>query len=542
MKVCVFTGIFSKDAPFECPGVFPRIQGWDYVMLTNSDPASFPASSWDIRQVPLPDEVRALNRRYIYANRYYKWHPQQVLSEYDVVIYTDGMYAVNASCEAEWRRLADLVHSGAYSIIQQKHQHRACAYAESDAIVDCRKDTRPRMDAVKAHMSASHYPPRSGLYWNAVYVLNNRCELIKQAWAELWEDMKRMSYRDQPLYAFHVWKHGLKDRIHLATLEPMLSTQVHTDVHHHYLAPDGRELNPDGELPPAPAPGPETAPSAAEVNHVVRGTGKTVAIVGYGYVGKAMYEFFSQKHRTIYYDPYVDGSCTQDEVNRADLAVVCVFTPAGDDGACDVSIVDSVIAWIQSPVILIKSTVAPGTTDAMKKKYGKRIVFSPEYIGESEYGTGKHNFNKSALNHSFVTLGGDARDTEHVADLIMPIFGPNKTYMFTDAVTAELAKYMENCFFATKLVFCYEFAQICKAFGANYHAVRECWLLDPRMESSHSAVFSYNAEPFSGKCLPKDLKAICAASRAAGYEALFLQSVDSNNARIGKQRRASWSH
>lgn len=538
MKVCVFTGIFSKDAPFECPGQFPKIQGWDYVMLTNSDPAGFPECSWDIRQVPLPEEVKPLNRRYIYANRYYKWHPQEALSDYDVVIYTDGMYAVNAGFEAEWRRLAELVHSGTYSIVQQKHQHRVCAYAESDAIVDCRKDTRPRMEAVKAYMAGAKYPRASGLYWNAVYVLNNRCERVKQAWRDMWEDMKRLSYRDQPLYAFHVWRHGLADRIHLATLEPMLLTLVHTDVHHHYLAPDGRELNPDGDLEVKPeAPHAAVVPTPPSV-----ATKKTVAIVGYGYVGKAMFEFFSQKHHTIYYDPFVEGSCTQEEVNRAHLAVVCVFTPAGENGECDVSIVDSVISWIQSPVILIKSTVAPGTTDAMKKKHGKRIAFSPEYIGESEYGTGKHNFNKSALNHSFVTLGGDARDTEYIADLIMPIFGPNKTYMFTDAVTAELAKYMENCFFATKLVFCYEFAQICKAFGANYHAVRECWLLDPRMESSHSAVFSYNAEPFSGKCLPKDLKAICAASRAAGYEAAFLQSVDTNNARIGRQRRASWSH
>ena len=266
-----------------------------------------------------------------------------------------------------------------------------------------------------------------------------------------------------------------------------------------------------------------------------------VAIVGYGYVGKAMYNFFKVKYNVIFYDPFVEGSCTKEEVNHADLAVVSVFTPSAPDGSCDTSIVESVIEWIDTPVIMIKSTIEPGTTEALKKKFNKRIVFSPEYIGESDYDTGRHNFNKNAMNLSFITLGGDPLDTNYCADIIYPIFGPNKTYKFVDATTAELAKYMENCFFATKLVFCYEFEAICKSFGARYHEVRECWLLDPRMESSHTGVFASNTEPFSGKCLPKDIKAICSAAEKKGYSANFLKAVEDNNKRIGTARRASIS-
>lgn len=263
---------------------------------------------------------------------------------------------------------------------------------------------------------------------------------------------------------------------------------------------------------------------------------KTIAIVGYGYVGKAMYEFYAPKYKTIFYDPFVEGSCSKEDVNAADLAVVCVFTPEAPDGACDTSIVEEVITWIETPVILIKSTIAPGTTDRLKKATGKRIVFSPEYIGESDYDTGRHNFNKSVKNAGFMTFGGDPLDVDYCIALAVPIFGPNKTYHVTDALTAELAKYMENCFFATKLVFCYEFERICRGFGASYNAVRECWLLDPRMETSHSGVFLQNKEPFSGKCLPKDLKAITAAATTAGYSPEFLRSVWENNVRIGNHR------
>jgi nucleotide sugar dehydrogenase len=261
-----------------------------------------------------------------------------------------------------------------------------------------------------------------------------------------------------------------------------------------------------------------------------------IGIVGYGYVGKAMYNFYSKKYTTIYYDPFVEGSCSQNEINKCDLAIVCVFTPPAHDGSCDTSIVESTIEWLQTPLILIKSTIAPGTTDKLKAAYGKRICFSPEYIGESTYNTGKHNFNKDVSNIDFITIGGSTEDVHDIVDIIMPIFGPNKKYQMVDAIIAELAKYMENSYFAMKLTFCYEFERICAAYNANYHAIRECWLLDPRVESSHTAVFRTNTHPFDGKCLPKDLAAIISGSQQHGYDPKLLKEVQQSNDRIGNIR------
>lgn len=124
-------------------------------------------------------------------------------------------------------------------------------------------------------------------------------------------------------------------------------------------------------------------------------------------------------------------------------------------------------------------------------------------------------------------------------EYFVPIMGPNKTYHATDALTAELAKYMENCYLATKVVFSYEFDRICRAFGTSFLAVRECWLLDPRMEASHTAVFKTNQRPYDGKCLPKDVRAMIAASEAKGYAPRFLKEVDASNDRIGELRGAS---
>lgn len=277
-----------------------------------------------------------------------------------------------------------------------------------------------------------------------------------------------------------------------------------------------------------------------------------VGIVGCGYVGKAMYRAFLEGYNNVpgtvvWYDPYVPShvlwgvqtaSALPEVINTCDLVIISVPTPAQEGGTCDLRALHDVFAWLSdAPLIMIKSTVTPGTTDALSAQYPKkRIVFSPEYIGESNYFTGKHDFTNDPRRLDFVTIGGSRENVSTAIDLLLPVFGPNKKYNHTDALTAEMAKYMENAYLALKVTFCYEFDQICKAHGADYHAVRECWLLDPRIESSHTGVFKDNIIPWAGKCLPKDLSAIIQSSRVHGYTPDLLREVVASNTRIGEAR------
>lgn len=257
-----------------------------------------------------------------------------------------------------------------------------------------------------------------------------------------------------------------------------------------------------------------------------------IAIVGYGYVGKAMYHFCASHYSTIWYDPHIAGSCSKEEVNDCDLAIVCVFTPTGNQGRCDTSIVEEVVDWIDTPLILIKSTIAIGTTRRLKEKTGKRICFSPEYIGESTYDTGFYNFNKDMKHHSFYIFGGDKKDTADLVSIFQVISGPTKVYKQTDETSAEITKYMENAFFSTKVIFCHEFNQICNHFNVDYNEVRECWLLDPRIGPSHSCVFKNKEYPYDGKCLPKDIAAVIYSAKEAGYTPALLEEVVASNERI----------
>ena len=262
---------------------------------------------------------------------------------------------------------------------------------------------------------------------------------------------------------------------------------------------------------------------------------KKIGIVGLGYVGTAIYDFFKEHYEVIFFDPEKENSSSKEEINTCDLGVVCVPTPIAEDKSCDLSLVEETVNWLETPLILMKSTVEPGTTDKLREETGKRIVFSPEYSGESTYWS-PYLFDNDIKEEPWYTFGGDPEDTTILVNTYMKVVGPTKTYQQTDAKAAEVAKYVENCFYATKVLFCYEIAEICKRTGVDYNEMRELWLLDPRVNKMHTAVFTENNKPFGGKCFPKDISALVKFAQKNGYEAKFLEEVIRSNERVGKIR------
>jgi UDPglucose 6-dehydrogenase len=245
-----------------------------------------------------------------------------------------------------------------------------------------------------------------------------------------------------------------------------------------------------------------------------------VGIVGCGFVGGSLLKLFS---RCVVYDP-AKKLGTQESINQCEHVFVSVPTPTAPGGACDVSIVEEVVGWIESDLIVIRSTVTPGTTDRLRRMTGKRIIFQPEYIGE----TVAHPL----LDHQaqgFSILGGPIEDTSAVADLYKRHFHACHRFYLTTALTAELAKYMENAFYATKVTFCNEFFDIAHAFGVDYNELREAWLADPRISRDHTFVYP-DDRGFGGKCLPKDTTAIIAAAAEQGCLTPLLRAVMAANA------------
>lgn len=247
-----------------------------------------------------------------------------------------------------------------------------------------------------------------------------------------------------------------------------------------------------------------------------------VGCVGAGVVGTAMRELCGPT--TVMYDPNIpEFANTRDQINTCDVVFINVPTPMSDDGSCNTSIVEEVVAWIGAPLIIIRSTVSPGTTDRLIEKYGKRIVFQPEYLGE----TPGHIFVDMGT-RPFAVLGGRPEDTSAAADFYKHYYNAYMQFYFCDAVTAELCKYMENAFYAVKVTFVNEWFDIAKAHGVDFNVLREMWLADTRISRDHTFVYP-QGRGFSGKCLPKDCNAIVYASRQRGYEPKFMAACLARN-------------
>lgn len=260
-----------------------------------------------------------------------------------------------------------------------------------------------------------------------------------------------------------------------------------------------------------------------------------VAIIGMGYVGKAYLKVFPD---AIQYDEPL-GIGTREEVNTCELAIVSVPTPMQDSEdefkKVDLSIIENVVSWLETPFILIKSTIPPGTTDKFVQAHGKRIAFSPEYVGEGKYQITpwKYMSADDPRTHEFQIFGGEKETRDAIANIFVRVLGPEKFYYLVDAIEAEIIKYMENSWGAMKVIFAQEFYDVCQKFGASYHRVREGWALDNRVERMHTAIF-VDERGFSGKCYPKDLNGIVAAGDEVGSDLSLIKAVLRKNRRYTK--------
>ncbi|MGH9534497.1 MAG: hypothetical protein ACRD2E_06535 [Terriglobales bacterium] len=251
-----------------------------------------------------------------------------------------------------------------------------------------------------------------------------------------------------------------------------------------------------------------------------------IGVVGFGVVGHALAELFGGPQRLAIYDKFQHGYDTaahRAAVDEQELVFVAVPTPEGGDGSADISQVAEVAGWVRAPVC-IKSTVPPGTTELLSRKYSKGMCFSPEYVGETPW----HPL-KTVETHGFVLIGGPHEAAQRVLQAYQERLGPAPRYYLTTARTAEMVKYMENCFLATKVAFANQFYDLARGLGIDFTELRELWLQDTRIGRSHTLVTAERG--FGGRCLPKDLAAMVALGRRLGGAPL-LEAVQHYNREV----------
>lgn len=242
-------------------------------------------------------------------------------------------------------------------------------------------------------------------------------------------------------------------------------------------------------------------------------TGK-ILIVGMGIVGTNLYKRLQRgccvdKYKSNYYFNYTQVIANKDHF---DIAFICVDTPATVDSTCDISEVACALNEYDADIYVIKSSVLPDQANFLRQLSStKHLVFSPEYYGDTQH---CNNFD-----FNFTILGGDKSDCIEVQQFLQSVYDGTHTFRITDPKTACLAKYMENSYLAMKVSFCNQFFDIAKKIGVSYEELRELFVLDPRVNPSHT--FVYRDHPYwDSHCLNKDVNAI-----AQEYDAKLLKAM-----------------
>jgi len=251
-----------------------------------------------------------------------------------------------------------------------------------------------------------------------------------------------------------------------------------------------------------------------------------IGIMGLGVVGDAVRSYFEGVGVSLrLYDPKL-GLGSVDEVNEAEVVFVCVPTPYLPDRGFDHSAVDDAVSALQgSKIVVIKSTVLPGTTEAYQARYSQHVfLFNPEFLREA---SARHDFVQSDRQ-----IVGYTAQSRHVAERVLALL-PSAPYVATmSAREAELTKYMTNSFLALKVTFANEMYDLATALDIDYDVVREGVAADARIGDSHMNVLDAGYRGYGGKCLPKDTKALLDLADRIGVPLRLLRTADRVNATL----------
>jgi UDPglucose 6-dehydrogenase len=251
-----------------------------------------------------------------------------------------------------------------------------------------------------------------------------------------------------------------------------------------------------------------------------------IGIIGLGMVGEPIRRWFEE---VLGYKRGKDLFCYDtdpkkgyfDDVNKADIIFIAVPTPSNPDGSCNISIVESTLSSVpDGKIVIIKSTVAPGTVERLQQKHKKkRLIFNPEFLTEAQAWVDFISPDRQIVAPTAYSVS----DAYEVLSLLpkrhfIRPWTADYTKKSVNASEAEIGKYASNIFGYTKVIFGNILADVCEALSiqfkhegipakVDYENIRDIISADLRIGPSWLNVEHGNYCGSGGYCFPKDMDA-----------------------------------
>jgi len=254
-----------------------------------------------------------------------------------------------------------------------------------------------------------------------------------------------------------------------------------------------------------------------------------IGVIGVGFVGGAVKKYFESRGiKPLIYDKYKKFG-SREEINKADVIFICVPTPFVPKNGFDLSCVKSAVKILKSPkIVVIKSSVIPGTTENLQKKFPRhKIMFNPEFLKEvSAY---------EDFIHPDRQIIGATKKSRKFAKKVLGLLPKAPFQKIMPVKEAETVKYMANSFLALKVIFANQFYDLCKKLKLNYEDVRIAVGEDKRIGHSHLDISHGGYRGFGGTCFPKDTNAIIQLAEKLRVDFSLFKTMREINLKLLKQ-------
>ncbi len=247
-----------------------------------------------------------------------------------------------------------------------------------------------------------------------------------------------------------------------------------------------------------------------------------IGVIGIGVVGSAVKFGFERLGHDVSYHDTIKNTSIKD-VLHTQVCYICVPTPANEDGSCDTSIVESVLDELvehqYAGIACIKSTVIPGTTERLQKKF-RALAFVPEFLRE------RYAISDFIQDHEVCIIGTDNDD---FFDVIKQSHGDYpKEFVQCTPTEAEFAKYFHNVHNAMEITFANSFYEVCNKMGVDYTKMKNTLKNRSNLNMTYLDC-NKNFRGFGGVCLPKDTKAMDYLSKKLDLDVEFFDHILSEN-------------
>lgn len=238
-----------------------------------------------------------------------------------------------------------------------------------------------------------------------------------------------------------------------------------------------------------------------------------ICVVGFGTVGKAQAHLLKELgHQVFAYDPYVLPKSELEK--QVELTFVCTPENTVEE------VLRELMAKKAQGLFVIKSTTPIGTTERLMQNYKIHICHNPEFLREA------HRY-EDVLKPERVIIGQCCQAHGRLlAELYSPL---NKPIFLTTPTASELAKLTSNAYLSTLITFWNEIAELTEKLSLNAKEVAELVCADQRMSKYGTARFR---EPFSGKCLPKDLDSLILTFHQFNLNPIVFNGIKKYNRRF----------